>query len=69
MFSERKVLLVVNPISGDKDKQEILLKVAARAEEDDFVLSIFSTTGVDDLNEIREPGKKPVPQPRFSSWR
>lgn len=61
MFSERKVLLVVNPISGDKDKQEILLKVAARAEEDDYVLSIFSTTGIDDLNQIRELVKNLCP--------
>ena len=61
MFSERKVLLVVNPISGDKDKEEILLKVAAKAEEDDYVLSIFSTTGVNDLGEIRNLVKNLCP--------
>jgi diacylglycerol kinase (ATP) len=61
MFSERKVLLVVNPISGDKDKQEILLKVAARAEEDDYVLTVFSTTGTDDLTEIKELVKNLCP--------
>jgi diacylglycerol kinase (ATP) len=61
MFSEQKVLLVVNPISGDKDKQEILLKVAAKAEEEDYVLTIFSTTGIDDLNQIRETVKNLCP--------
>lgn len=62
MFSERKVLLVVNPISGDKDKQEILLKTSAKAEEEDYVLSIFSTTGMDDLSEIRKLVKNLCPE-------
>ncbi|MEO6684828.1 MAG: acylglycerol kinase family protein, partial [Dyadobacter sp.] len=61
MLSERKVLLVVNPISGDKDKQEILSKVTARAEEDGYFLSVFSTTGTDDLVQIRELVKNLCP--------
>ncbi|MCF0059716.1 diacylglycerol kinase family protein [Dyadobacter sp. CY356] len=61
MLSEQKVLLVVNPISGDKDKQEILSKVTARAEEDGYVLSVFSTTGDDDLAQIRELVKNLCP--------
>jgi len=61
MFSEQKVLLVVNPISGDKDKQEILSKVTAKAEEDGYDLSVFSTTGDDDLAQIRELVKNLCP--------
>ena len=61
MFSERKVLLVVNPISGNRDKEEILVKVAEKAEEDDYVLSVFSTTGLDDLGEIRKLVKNLCP--------
>ena len=53
MFSERKVLLVVNPISGDVDKDEILNAVIEKAHLGDYDLRIYSTTGEKDLDTIR----------------
>jgi diacylglycerol kinase (ATP) len=54
MFPERKVLLVVNPISGDVDKDEILNIVIEEARSREYDLRIYLTTGNDDLLTIRE---------------
>jgi len=54
MFSERKVLLVVNPISGDTDKDEVFESVIEMAEAMQYDLRIYTTTGKDDLVMIRE---------------
>jgi diacylglycerol kinase (ATP) len=53
MFSERKVLLVVNPISGDVNKDEIIKAVTEKAESERYDLRIYSTTGNKDLDVIR----------------
>jgi diacylglycerol kinase (ATP) len=54
MFSERKVLLVVNPISGDVNKDVIFERVIEKAQEEGFDLRIYSTTGDHDLETIQE---------------
>jgi diacylglycerol kinase (ATP) len=54
MFSERKVLLVVNPISGDLDKNEIFDAVINRTNEEGIDLRIYTTTGNEDDQIIRE---------------
>ena len=54
MFSERKVLLVVNPISGDLDKDEVFEQVIETAGALNYDLRIYTTTGADDLQTIRE---------------
>jgi diacylglycerol kinase (ATP) len=54
MFSERKVLLVVNPISGDVDKDVIFEKVIEKTQAENFDLRIYSTTGERDLEMVRE---------------
>ncbi|MCE7064405.1 diacylglycerol kinase family protein [Dyadobacter sp. CY326] len=54
MFSERKILLVVNPISGDIDKDEVFEKVIEMAQAEQYDLRIYTTTGEDDLSTIRE---------------
>jgi diacylglycerol kinase (ATP) len=54
MFSERKVLLVVNPISGDLDKNEIFDAVIKRTNEEGIDLRIYTTTGDNDKQIIRE---------------
>jgi diacylglycerol kinase (ATP) len=54
MFSERKVLLVVNPISGDLDKDEICNIVIERAQKEGFDLRIYLTTGDQDQETIKE---------------
>ncbi len=53
MFSERKILLVVNPISGDLDKEDVFEAVINRAKDDDYDLRIYTTTGVDDEEIIK----------------
>ncbi|CAG5068469.1 Putative lipid kinase BmrU [Dyadobacter sp. CECT 9623] len=54
MFSERKVLLVVNPISGDVNKDVIFERVIEKTGQDGYDLRIYSTTGEHDLETIRE---------------
>jgi len=54
MFSERKVLLVVNPISGDVVKDKIFEIVIEKAKSEDIDLRIYSTTGEGDQQIIRE---------------
>lgn len=62
MLSERKVLLVVNPISGDLDKEEIFDLVIARAQKEDIDLRIYSTTGEHDQTTITEMVKNIKPE-------
>lgn len=54
MFSERKVLLVVNPISGDVNKDVIFERVIEKTNEEGYDLRIYSTTGDHDLETIQE---------------
>jgi len=54
MFSERKVLLVVNPISGDLVKDQIFEIVIERAKSEGDDLRIYKTTGENDQEIIRE---------------
>lgn len=62
MFSERKVLLVVNPISGDLDKNEIFDAVINRTNEEGIDLRIYTTTGNQDDQIIREMVESLKPQ-------
>ncbi|KQS31278.1 diacylglycerol kinase family protein [Dyadobacter sp. Leaf189] len=54
MFSERKVLLVVNPISGDVNKDVIFEKAIEKTEAEGYELRMYSTTGEHDLEQIRD---------------
>ncbi|SKB94689.1 diacylglycerol/lipid kinase family protein [Dyadobacter psychrophilus] len=54
MFSERKVLLVVNPISGDVNKDVVFEEVIETAAAKGYDLRIYTTTGEHDLETIRE---------------
>jgi diacylglycerol kinase (ATP) len=54
MFPERKVLLVVNPISGDVDKDVIFERVIEKSGAEGYDLRIYSTTGERDLDTIRD---------------
>ncbi|SFU71362.1 lipid kinase, YegS/Rv2252/BmrU family [Pustulibacterium marinum] len=48
-----KFLLVVNPISGDKDKDALLKEVKSYVKDGDD-LTIYKTTGEDDLQAIKK---------------
>jgi diacylglycerol kinase family enzyme len=54
MLSERKVLLVVNPISGDVNKDVIFERTIEKTGAEGYDLRIYSTTGKNDLETIRE---------------
>ncbi|WP_396192345.1 diacylglycerol/lipid kinase family protein [Flavobacterium sp.] len=51
---KKKYFLVVNPISGDVDKSEILNKTMAFAIEYDVEIIVYETSGTDDETAIRE---------------
>lgn len=48
-----KALLIINPISGDIDKSQYLLKIKDFARDNEFTLDIFKTTGEDDHKKIK----------------
>nr|WP_295934724.1 diacylglycerol kinase family protein [uncultured Dyadobacter sp.] len=54
MSSQPKVLLVVNPISGDVNKDVIFERVIEKSEAEGYDLRIYSTTGEEDQETIRE---------------
>lgn len=49
----KEVLLVVNPISGDIDKEEIIEEIEIAVKKGKAVLKMFKTTGKDDLIHLR----------------
>ncbi|GEC78911.1 diacylglycerol/lipid kinase family protein [Flavobacterium aquatile] len=51
---KKKYILVVNPISGDVDKSEILNKTMAFAIEYDVEIIVYETSGDNDETAIRE---------------
>lgn len=51
---KKKYFLVVNPISGDVDKSEILNKTMAFATEYDVEIIVYETAGDNDETAIRE---------------
>ncbi len=48
------ILFVVNPISGDKDKEELLSKVHSWANSSDQQIETWKTTGEDDSAKLKE---------------
>lgn len=53
MTMKKKYILVVNPISGDVDKTEILNKTLAFAEEFDVEIIVYETCGEKDEEAIK----------------
>ncbi len=49
---ENKILLVLNPIAGDRDKEHIEDAVRQMAIENNFGLEVYRTTGKDDKAKI-----------------
>ena len=52
MTVKKKYILVINPISGDVDKTEIVEKTIAIANEMHIDIVVYETTGKDDEEEI-----------------
>jgi diacylglycerol kinase (ATP) len=53
MAKNKKYILVLNPISGDIDKSEILLKVLAFAQEYAIEIIVYETSGENDEAAIK----------------
>jgi diacylglycerol kinase (ATP) len=62
MAIKKKYILVVNPISGDVDKSEILLKTMAFADEFNVEIIVYETTGNDDEAAIKQLYKVHKPE-------
>ncbi|RZJ63081.1 MAG: YegS/Rv2252/BmrU family lipid kinase [Flavobacterium sp.] len=54
MGSHKKMLMVVNPISGGSDKADMLEAATIFADKDSIELVVVETTGEDDEKTIRE---------------
>jgi len=54
MAKKKKYILVVNPISGDVDKSEILLKTLAFAAEYNVEIVVYETSGKKDEAALRK---------------
>lgn len=62
MSSQKNYMLVVNPISGDVDKAEIIEVTKGFADRENINLIIFETTGKEDERQIKELYKIHVPE-------
>ncbi|WP_445453947.1 diacylglycerol/lipid kinase family protein [Flavobacterium sp. 25HG05S-40] len=62
MTKHKKYILVLNPISGDIDKTEILAKTLAFAEEHQVEIIVYETSGKDDKTAIRDLYEKHQPE-------
>ena len=62
MNSQKKFLLVVNPISGGNDKAELVEATKLYAVQEGVVLIEYETTGEDDENKIKELYKEHEPE-------
>lgn len=59
---KKNVIFVVNPISGDLDKSELLSSVQEFSMANDFNLVVYETTGDDDGQNIQSLYNKYIPQ-------
>ena len=58
MSSQKKYILVVNPISGDVDKAEIIETATAFANSENIDLIVYETTGKNDESAIQKLQKE-----------
>ncbi len=54
MKSESYILLVVNPISGDCEKEEIIFLVEKEAAARNYAFKLYKTTGKNDKESLKE---------------
>ena len=50
----KNILLVVNPISGNTDKENIITSIKNYCSQNDFSLEVYKTTGEDDITSIKK---------------
>jgi diacylglycerol kinase (ATP) len=59
---KKNVLFVVNPVSGDLDKSQLIEAVAFFATHQNFHFELYETTGGDDRAEVRKRYEKFTPE-------
>ncbi len=59
---KKNILFVVNPISGDLDKSDLIGAVEEFASANNFALKVYETTGEDDLRKIQILYNKHAPE-------
>ncbi|MBS7252457.1 diacylglycerol/lipid kinase family protein [Flavobacterium branchiicola] len=59
---KKNILFVVNPISGDLDKSDLIEAVEEFASTNNFDLEVYETTGKDDLRKIQILYNKYTPE-------
>lgn len=62
MQSEKNILMVVNPVSGDLDKSEFVEAIVLYCKKNKFFLRTFFTTGNDDTKKIQNLYKEYTPE-------
>jgi diacylglycerol kinase (ATP) len=62
MNSQKKFLLVINPISGDNDKTEMVSATREHAAKEGIEIIEYETTGDDDEGKIRDLYEEHSPQ-------
>jgi len=62
MKSQKKFMLVINPISGGNDKAELVEATKQYAQAEGVTLECYETTGADDENKIKELYKLHEPE-------
>lgn len=62
MAAKKKYVLIVNPISGDIDKNEILIKTLAFAEDFNVEIIVYETSGQNDEKAIKKLYKLHKPE-------
>jgi diacylglycerol kinase (ATP) len=62
MKSQKKFMLVINPISGGNDKADLVDATKKYAQAEGVILECYETTGEDDENKIRELYKEHEPE-------
>ncbi len=61
MVSENYILLIVNPIAGNNEKDEIIASVEKEAEKRNYGFKLYKTSGKNDKEEITSLIKKDKP--------
>ena len=59
---KKNILLVVNPISGDVDKSELIDATTLFAIKENLNLFVYTTSGDDDISKIKALYEKHKPQ-------
>ena len=61
MNPENSILLIVNPIAGDNDKQHIIERLRSETKSRNLLLEIYETTGKNDKQSIEDLIEKVKP--------